>query len=63
MKVGADPNTYKVPCEKVFEIWETEVGKADIWSPDDSKALKALLKKLGDTVDSPDIKKVMKIIP
>ena len=63
MKKGADPNTYKVPCEKVFEIWETEVGEADAWSPDDSKALKALLKKLGDTVDSPDIKKVMKIIP
>ena len=65
MKTGADPNTYKVPCEKVFKMWETDVGKADSWSPDDSKQLKALLKKYAEQMPkhAKHAKMMLKMVP
>jgi endonuclease G, mitochondrial len=65
MKIGADPNTYKVDCKKVVAMWETNVGTADSWAPEDSKELKRLLKKLSSQVPTTakHIKMVFKMVP
>jgi len=62
---GANPNTYKVDCNKVIAMWETNVGSVDSWSPQDSKELKRLLKKLGGQVPKTanHTKMMLKMVP
>jgi len=52
---GQDPKIYKEKCDKVMDMFGTEVGEVDAWSMEDSKALKKLLKKFMET--NPDAAK------
>ena len=46
---GQNPNKYKVPCDKIIKMYGTDVGEVSSWSMEDSKNLKALLKRFKET--------------